>query len=60
MVKQYGDLQTSKLPIDPFYNPNLTDRHENFSINTDPISAQNGINDRAKEKSHQNILPYGG
>ena len=55
MIKQYGDTNSNKLPSDPFYNPNLTDRHENFSINTDPISTQNGIRDRSRRK---NIAKY--
>ncbi len=50
MIKQYGDSQATKLPNDPFYNPNLTDSNENFSVNTDPISTKMGLDDRSKRE----------
>ena len=51
MIKQYGDLRHNKLPVDPFYNPNLTIKQENFSINTDPHSVLIGIMERLNRGS---------
>ena len=43
MVNQYGDRNQNKLPTDPFYSPNLSQTHEDFSINIDPSSVLEGI-----------------
>ncbi len=49
MINQYDVLNKNKLPVDLFYNPNLTSAHENFSINSDINNIRDGIeeHDRA-------------
>ena len=46
MLSQYARPGAGKLPCDPFYNPNLSDSHENFSINLDSSAVAAGIKDR--------------
>jgi len=43
MINQYDVLNKNKLPVDLFYNPNLTSAHENFSINIDTNNIRDGI-----------------
>ena len=51
MINQYDVLKKNKLPVDLFYNPNLTSAHENFSINRDTNNIKDGIEDHNRATS---------
>ena len=50
MLNQYDILDNGELPSDLFYNPNLTQTHEDFSFNTSLESVENGIELRSSYK----------
>tara|TARA_B100001173_G_scaffold42091_1_gene32853 strand:- start:4909 stop:7275 length:2367 start_codon:yes stop_codon:yes gene_type:complete len=53
MLNQYDIADLGQLPCDLFYNPNLTQIHENFAINRSAANINSGIRIRGQMKSHQ-------
>ena len=59
MVNQHGDPKKNRLPTDPFYSPNLSQVHENFSINTDPNTVLEGVNFRSRNTCARSYFEAG-
>ena len=59
MVNQHGDPKKNRLPTDPFYSPNLSQVHENFSINTDLNTVLEGVNFRSRNTCARSYFEAG-